>query len=73
MAHVAVPIHQALTYDPNGGKCCPCKQCRPKGMSFKVALRRAVEQAELNAYGPEGVARRKAEQRERLAQLNKGK
>ena len=42
-------------------------------MSFETAMRLTREYGELALYGVEGVARRKAEQRERLAQLNKGK
>jgi hypothetical protein len=42
-------------------------------MPFKKALKLSVEYGELSAYGAEGVARRKEEQRKRLAELNKGK
>ena len=52
---------------------CPCKRCRPKNVSFSLAMKLAVKYGELRAYGPEGVKRREEEKKARLAELNKNK
>jgi hypothetical protein len=67
----------AAEYDESGASMrkhtCPCKKCRPPGMTLKQAMRRCRELAEIERYGVEGARKREDEKRARLSALRKAK
>jgi hypothetical protein len=51
---------------------CPCKDCRPPGVTLKQAMRICRQLAEVERYGVDGAKAREEAKRERLAKLREG-
>lgn len=50
---------------------CPCKRCRPRGMSFKQAMSEAVRLGRIKNLSEERIAELEAAKKARLEALQK--